>query len=70
MKPQQYLVCFSDAKGAKVHLYGPFVSERIAIEFMDDLPEPLNGRKGVKPLSQFTHDETPLARDEILANRQ
>lgn len=69
MKPQQYIVCYSDAKGARVHIYGPFVSERIAMDFSDELPEPLTGHKGIKPMSTFTHNEGHLASEEILSAR-
>lgn len=69
MKPQQYLVCYKDKKNAKVHLYGPFVSETIAYNFCEELPDPVDGLKGVKPLSTYTHDETSLAAQEILTAR-
>lgn len=71
MKPQTYLVCFSDGKGTRVRLYGPFVSETIAADFLDELPEPATptGHKGIKPLSTFTHNEANEATQEILNSR-
>jgi hypothetical protein len=70
LKPQQYIVCYSDAKGTKVHIYGPFVSDSIAADFCDDLPEPVSGHKGIKPLSTYTQHEVLLAAGEILQARQ
>lgn len=69
MKPQQYLVCYKDDNGSKVRLYGPFVSETLAFNFCEELPDPVNGLKGVKLLSTYTHNETSLAAEEILSAR-
>lgn len=70
MKPPTHIVYYRDVKGGPLIIYGPFVSERIAAEFCDDLPAPLNGFKAVHPVSTYTHNETELARDEILRKRQ
>lgn len=70
MKQPQYMVCFSDRKGHGVKLYGPFVSETVAWTFADELPAPVDGTKGVKATSQFTHDEAHLAKVEILLERR
>lgn len=70
MKQLTYMVYFKDAKGAKSHFFGPFVSERMADEFSDDLPEPTEtGVKSVYAVSQYTANEANLASQEILSHR-
>lgn len=70
MKQQTHMVYFKDARGTPSHFFGPFVSERLAYEFADELPEPQEtGVKSVYPVSTYTFDEANLAAQEILSHR-
>lgn len=67
---QQHVVYYRDVKGGPLLIFGPFVSERIAAEFCDELPQPENGAKSTHPVSMFDHNEADKARDAILRRRQ
>lgn len=71
MKEQsQFIVIYKDSATARNQYYGPFVSDRMASDFMDTLPEPLNGGlKTYKSMSPYTYDEADLARDVVLRQR-
>lgn len=70
MKQLTYMLYYKDQKGKPSHFFGPFVSERMANEFADELPDPLDGVKSVYPVSQYTSHEANLAANEILQSRQ
>lgn len=67
---QQHVVYYRDVKGGPLQIFGPFVSERLAAEFCDELPEPVAGVKNIHPVSMYDHTEAELAADEILRKRQ
>jgi hypothetical protein len=70
MKQLTYMLYYKDSRGKPSHFFGPFVSERLANEFADELPDPCeNGVKSVYPVSQYTSNEANLAAQEILQHR-
>lgn len=71
MKTQfQYITVYKDSAKAPVHCFGPFVSESLALTFMEDLPEPLpGGTKSVKLLSLFAGHEVVEAGEQIIRER-
>lgn len=64
------LVIFRDGRQKPTRYFGPFVSSRIAQEFADDLPAPLEGGyKLIKPTQPFTQNEGTIVREKLLSER-
>lgn len=65
-----HIIAYKDSKSSKLILFGPFVSDNIANDFLDTLPEPLEGgSKSLKPLSLFQATEAQSAHDQIMRER-
>lgn len=70
VKQPVYLVVYRDGPKAQNLYFGPFVNERIASEFMDELPAPLPGGIKTTRLTQpYSHTEAEQVYDNIVKLR-
>lgn len=70
MKPPSFLVEYRDSPRAQKLTFGPYATNTLATNFVEDLPEPLpGGYKRYTTLQPFTHNEAHVVRDLILSKR-
>lgn len=67
----RYIGVYKDGPSSRIRYFGPFVSQAITEEFLNDLPEPLpGGAKSWKPLQPYMHHETGEATRSIMEERE
>lgn len=70
LNASRHLIIYKDSPDARNLYFGPFVSDRLAYDFMDALPTPRQGgNKVVKLLSPYTSDDAHLAVVAIMSQR-
>lgn len=70
VKRMRYIVRYRDTFKDAAMNFGPFVSENIAINFAERLPEPLQGGfKTVHPLQPFTVNDSQRIANQITRDR-
>lgn len=71
MRKPQYVILYRDSPKTRSYVFGPFVTQTIADEFKDTLPEPLEGgykiRKHTEPQ---TYHEAQLVAFELVKQRR
>lgn len=71
MRSPQYLIVYKDSSRSKSHIFGPFVTQTIADDFSDELPEPLEGGHKLRRYTEpQTYTEAKLVAEKLRLLRQ